>query len=189
MLAWQTLPPGGLGINTTPSSFWVSDLPGGVDMRAGRSNESARDCLTKSSRLVDFCSSSNSFYGLNCSVGLSSPCTHRCVDHPTDLCLIRSPTCSFGPLSPFQFILSRSPFNILLFSWSDHPFIPSLLSPCVSETHCVLWDRNCSRLKESFSSGLTGSHHRPGKWTPGRCGASFATYQEYVNICHEEKKQ
>lgn len=67
-------------------------------MRAGSSNECARDYLTKSSRLVDFCSSSNSFNGLNSSMGLSSPCTHRCVDHSTDLCLIRSPTCSFGPL-------------------------------------------------------------------------------------------
>lgn len=68
-------------------------------MRVGSSNQS-RDRLTKSSRLLDFCSSSNIFYGRNSSMGLSSPCTHRCVDHPTVLCLIRSPTCSFGPLLP-----------------------------------------------------------------------------------------
>lgn len=36
-------------------------------MRAGSSRESARGCLTKSSRLVDLWSSSNSFYGLNSS--------------------------------------------------------------------------------------------------------------------------
>lgn len=100
-------------------------------MRAGSTSGSARDWLTQSSRLVDFCSSSNSFYGLNSTVGLSSPCTHRCVDRPTHLCLIRSPTCSFGPLLPSQFTLF--PLNILLFSCSDHPFIASLLrdSLCV----------------------------------------------------------
>ncbi len=154
-------------------------------MRAGSSNESARDCLTKSSRLVDFCSSSNSFYGFNSSTGLSSPCTHRCVDHPTDLCLIRSPTCSFGPLLPSQF--SLSPFYSLLFICSAHPFILSLLSPRVSATHCVLWNRNCSRLKVSFPSGWSGSHQRPGKWTPGWCCASLATYQVYVIIWREER--
>lgn len=125
MLSWQTLPPGGLGINRSPASFWVSVPPRGVNVKAGRSNKSARDCLTKSSRLVDFCSSSNSFYGLYSSMGLSSPYTHRCVDHPTDLCLIRSPTCSSEPLLPSQFTLF--PFNIL-FICSYHPFIPSLLS-------------------------------------------------------------
>lgn len=82
-------------------------------MRAGSSNESARDRLTKSSRLVDFCTSSDSFYGLNSSTGLSSPCTHRCVGHPTDLWLNRSPTCSFGPLLPSRFTLS--PFYSPLF--------------------------------------------------------------------------
>ena len=146
-------------------------------MRAGSSNESIRDCLTKSSRLVDFCSSSNSFNGLNSSLGLSPPCTHRCVDRPTDLCLIRSPTCSFGPLLLSRFTLFLHFTAVYL---SAHPFILSLLLPCV--THCVLWDRNCSRLKVSFSSGCTGSHQRPGKWTPGWCCASLATYHVYVII-------
>jgi len=87
MLAWQTLPPGGLGINRSPAGSWFS-IPVGV-MGAGSSDdESARDSLTKSKRLDDFCSSSNSFYGLNSCTGLSPLCTHRCVDHPTDLCLI-----------------------------------------------------------------------------------------------------
>lgn len=143
-------------------------------MRAGSSSESARGCLTKSSRLVDFWSSSNSFYGLNSSMGLSSRCTHRCADHTTDLCLIKSPTCSSGPLLPSHFVLP--PFNILLCIYSDHLFI---WSPA---THCVLMDRNCSRLKVPFCWGCTGSHHRPGKWTPGWCFASLATYQVYVII-------
>lgn len=119
-LAWQTLPPGGLGINRSPASFL--DLNSSWSewwwCEQGSSNEPAWDCLTNSSRLVDFCSSSNSFYGLNSSTGLSPPCTHRCVDHPTDLCLIRSPTCSFGPLSPSWFTLTHSILqpSIYLFS-------------------------------------------------------------------------
>lgn len=60
------------------------------------------------------------------------------------------------------------------------PLLPLCSLPPV--THCVLWDRNCSRLKVSFSSGWTGSHQRPGKWTPGWCCHSLATYQEYVII-------
>lgn len=101
-------------------------------MRAGSSSESTRDFLTKSSRLTDFYSSSNSFYGSNSSVGLSCPCTHSCVDHPTDLCLIRSPTCSFGPLLPSQFTLS--PLMILYLAIQTFP----LFSLC------------CTRLRHSL---------------------------------------
>lgn len=60
-------------------------------MGAESSNECAGDYLTKSSRLVDFCSSSNSFYGLNSSMSLSSPCTHRCVDYFTDFTSLDHP--------------------------------------------------------------------------------------------------
>lgn len=152
------------------------------EMRAGSSSESTRDCLTTSSRLDGFCTSSNSFYGLNSSTSLSSACTYRCVDHSPDLCLIRSPTCSFGLLLPSQFTLS--PFHSLLFILSERFLVLRLplLSARVSVTHCVLCIKNCSRLKVSFSSGWTGSHKRPGKWTPGWCCASLATYQLYVII-------
>lgn len=105
----------------------------------------------KSSRLVYFCTSSHSFYGLNSFTSLSPPCTHSRVSHPTDLRLNRSPTCSFPPL--FLLLFQHLPV-----------------------THCVLWDKNCSKLKVFFSSGRTGSHKRPGKLTPGWCCASLATY-------------
>lgn len=85
-------------------------------MRAGSSNDFARDCLTKSSRLVDFCTSWDSFYGLNSSTGLSSLYTQRCVNHPSDVWLNRSPSCSFGPLLPSHFTLS--PFYSLLCIYS-----------------------------------------------------------------------
>lgn len=105
-MAWQTLPSGGLGIKSL-QSVTLLPAPSGV-MRAGSSNESTRDTPTKSSRLVDFCTSSDSFYGPDSSTSLSSPNTHHCVDHPTDLWLNRSPTCSFGPLLPSRYI--PSPF-------------------------------------------------------------------------------
>lgn len=91
MLAWQTLPPGGLGINKALSNFWISVPPEGVNH--GSSSKSTRDRLTKSSRLADFCSSSDSFYGLNSSVGLSCACTVSTIllisaslDHPLVHC-------------------------------------------------------------------------------------------------------
>lgn len=106
-------------------------------MRAGSSNESIRDCLTKSSRLVDFYSSSNSFYGLNSSTGLSSLCTHRCVGHPADLCLIRSPTCSFRPLLPSRLTLYE--FYSFLFISTANPFLSLSLSLC--DLLCVVWQK------------------------------------------------
>lgn len=85
---------------------------------------------TKSSRLDDFCSSSNSFYGLNSSMGLSSPCTHRCVI----LCLIRSPTCSFGPIVALP--IHSLHFTLFYLSVQTTLFVLSPLSPC--DSLCVV---------------------------------------------------
>lgn len=105
-------------------------------MRAGSSSRSARGCLTKSSRLVDFWSSSNSFYGLNSSVGLSPRSTHRCVDHTTDLSLIRSPTCSCGPLLPSHFVLPS--LNILFYLFWPSLYLVSALSTPYCNSLCVM---------------------------------------------------
>ena len=141
-LAWQTLPPGGLGINKSPASFL--DLNSSWSewwwWEQGSSNEPAWDCLTKSSRLVDFCSSSNSFYGLNSSTGLSPPCTHRCVDHPTDLCLIRSPTCSLDHCRPSDSLSLSLHFTALYLSIQPIPFILSLrLTVCCGTETAPGW--------------------------------------------------
>lgn len=69
-------------------------------MGAGSINEQARDHLTKSSRLVYFCSSSDPSYGLNSSTGLTSSCSQCRVDQLTDTCLIKSSTYSFESLLP-----------------------------------------------------------------------------------------
>lgn len=176
-LAWQTLPPGGLGINRSPASFL--DLNSSWSewwwCEQGSSNEPAWDCLTNSSRLVDFCSSSNSFYGLNSSTGLSPPCTHCVSTIPLISASLDHPLVHLDHCRPPD-SLSLTPFYSPLFIYSAHPF------HSLSATHCVLWDRNCSRVKVSFSSGWTGSHQRPGKRTPGWCWASLATYHEYVII-------
>lgn len=121
----------------------------------GNTGTAASPPETKSSRLVHFCPPSHSFYGLNSFTSLSPPCTHRRAGHPTDLRLTRSPTCSFPP-----------DFLLLFRHTVQH----------LPVTHCVLWDKNCSKLNVFFSSGRTGSHKRPGKLTPGWCCASLATY-------------
>lgn len=127
MLAWQTLPPGGLGINKALSNFWISVPPEGVNH--GSSSKSTRDRLTKSSRLADFCSSSDSFYGLNSSVGLSCACTVSTIllisaslDHPLAHC------CPPNSLS-----LSLFPFNILLFPLCSFHVSETLTACCGTE--------------------------------------------------------
>lgn len=109
----------------------------------------------KSIRLVYFFTPSHSFYGHNTFTSLSLPCIHHRVGHPTDLWLKRSSTCSLPTL-----------FLLLFQHTVQH----------LPVTHCMLWDKNCSKLKVFFSSGRTGSHKRPGKLTPGWCCASLATY-------------
>lgn len=94
-------------------------------MSAGSSNESARDCLTKSSRLVVFCSSSNSFmastvlraYLLPALTAVSTiPLISASLDHP----LVHLDHCC--PLDSLS-------FHFTAFYLSAYPFVlPSALS-------------------------------------------------------------
>ncbi len=120
-------------------------------MSAGSSNESARDCLTKSSRLVVFCSSSNSFmastvlraYLLPALTAVSTiPLISASLDHP----LVHLDHCC--PLDSLS-------FHFTAFYLSAYPFVLPLLSPC--DSLCVVGQK----LLQIEGVFLLGVHRVP----------------------------